>query len=323
MSRRLTVLLAFASPLLVPASPAAAKPPPKPEFELTLKLGKREATLLDRVTVEVKLKNKTRGTVEVPPLRLGDDAITIVLREGDKEFRLRRIHGTWSGENLVPERVSKTKLRSGKSISEKLVPLIAIRPGTYEVRAELRGVERIDEKNPPSSRAVKLVVKSPGEGKALRATLRTSYGIMTAELATDAAYNTCHEFIRHSLDRYYGNGMTFYRIWKGFMIQTGSPDNRGKGWDFSIPAELGGPKHVRGVLSMARKTPLDSANGGFFITHADKPGLDGRYASFGKLVSGLEILDRIASVECGPSPLIQGETTHPKFRIELRTVDVK
>lgn len=103
------------------------------------------------------------------------------------------------------------------------------------------------------------------------------------------------------------NGVIFHRVIPGFMIQGGCPLKNGTGGPgYSIKGEFklnrfdNSLKHTRGVLSMARAGHPDSAGSQFFIMHQDAPHLDGQYASFGKVVSGLEVVDRIASVARGP-----------------------
>ncbi len=102
------------------------------------------------------------------------------------------------------------------------------------------------------------------------------------------------------------DGLTFHRIIPGFMIQGGCPDGTGMGGpghnikgEFSqngIPNDI---KHERGVISMARSAMPDSAGSQFFIMHEDAPHLDGSYAAFGKVISGIEFVDEIAQVKTG------------------------
>ncbi len=127
------------------------------------------------------------------------------------------------------------------------------------------------------------------------------YGVMEAELDWDAAPNTCANFVELVNSGFY-SGLIFHRIIKGFMIQGGWGDLKGKKLSYSIKGEFAsnGVKndllHKRGVLSMARTMFPDSASSQFFIMHKDAPHLDGQYAAFGKLTSGFDVLDKIASV---------------------------
>jgi len=102
------------------------------------------------------------------------------------------------------------------------------------------------------------------------------------------------------------NGLIFHRVIPGFMIQGGDPEGKGTGGPgYRIKGEFLGNnvyndlKHTRGVISMARSGHPDSAGSQFFIMHKDSSHLDGQYAAFGKVLTGLEEVDRIASVSTG------------------------
>ncbi len=102
------------------------------------------------------------------------------------------------------------------------------------------------------------------------------------------------------------DGLIFHRVIPGFMIQGGDPTGTGMGGPgYAIKGEFSGNgfkndlKHTRGVLSMARSMMPNSAGSQFFIMHADAPHLDGQYAAFGKVIEGLEAVDRIASTRTG------------------------
>ena len=102
------------------------------------------------------------------------------------------------------------------------------------------------------------------------------------------------------------DGLTFHRIIKGFMIQGGDPLGNGMGGsDKTIKGEFAmngvdNPlKHTRGVISMARSQMPNSASSQFFIMHEDAPHLDGSYAAFGKVTSGIEVVDEIADTPVG------------------------
>ena len=127
--------------------------------------------------------------------------------------------------------------------------------------------------------------------------------VFRAELYPEVAPNTVNNFISLVRKGFY-DGLTFHRIIPGFMIQGGDPDGTGMGGSKEcIKGEFasnGFPqndlKHTRGVISMARSMNPDSASSQFFIMHQDAPHLDGSYAAFGKVISGLETVDAIANV---------------------------
>ena len=126
---------------------------------------------------------------------------------------------------------------------------------------------------------------------------------MKAELYPEVAPNTVNNFISLVKKGFY-DGLIFHRIISGFMIQGGDPDGTGMGGPgYSIKGEFSyngvdnNLKHSRGVLSMARAQHPDSAGSQFFIMHANAPHLDGQYAAFGKVISGMDVVDEIASVQ--------------------------
>ena len=127
-------------------------------------------------------------------------------------------------------------------------------------------------------------------------------GVMKAELYPEIAPITVQNFIDLASKGFY-NGLIFHRVIPGCMIQGGDPDGIGTGGPgYSIKGEFTANgfrndlKHTRGVLSMARAMDPDSAGSQFFIMHEDYPSLDGQYAAFGKLIEGIEVVDKIASV---------------------------
>ena len=125
-------------------------------------------------------------------------------------------------------------------------------------------------------------------------------GVIKLELYPETAPESVKNFISLANSGFY-DGLIFHRVISGFMIQGGDPDGRGTGGPgYSIKGEFAanGVKndisHVRGVLSMARAQPYDSAGSQFFICHADSTFLDGQYAAFGRVTSGMDVVDRIA-----------------------------
>ena len=126
-----------------------------------------------------------------------------------------------------------------------------------------------------------------------------NYGTIELELDADIAPITVANFAKLVNEGFY-NGLTFHRIIDGFMIQGGDPEGTGMGGsDENIKGEflINGVKntisHVRGTISMARSSSYNSASSQFFIVHKDSTFLDGQYAGFGKVTSGIEIVDKI------------------------------
>ena len=130
-----------------------------------------------------------------------------------------------------------------------------------------------------------------------------SGNVIGLELYPDIAPITVDNFVKLAKEGFY-NGLIFHRVIPGFMIQGGCPDGTGMGGpgyqikgEFAQNGVKNDLKHTRGVISMARAMHPDSAGSQFFIMHADAPHLDGAYAAFGKVISGIEEVDRIAAVE--------------------------
>ena len=127
-------------------------------------------------------------------------------------------------------------------------------------------------------------------------------GVIDIELDEKAAPVTVENFLKLVNSKFY-DGTIFHRVIPGFMIQGGDPQGTGMGgpgWtikgEFSSNGWDNPIKHKRGVISMARAMDPDSAGSQFFIMHADADYLDGQYAAFGRVVKGMDVVDRIAFV---------------------------
>ncbi len=126
--------------------------------------------------------------------------------------------------------------------------------------------------------------------------------IMKAELYPEIAPNTVNNFIS-LINKGFYDGVIFHRVIRGFMLQGGDPQGTGTGGPgYSIKGEFSNNgftnelKHTPGVLSMARTFIPDSAGSQFFIMHQTSPHLDGEYAAFGKVIEGMDIVNKIAEV---------------------------
>ena len=122
------------------------------------------------------------------------------------------------------------------------------------------------------------------------------YGDIVIELYPDVAYNTVANFVTLVKDGFYKDNY-ITRVQKGFVIQGGGT----KQLNYTIKGEFSSNgvendlKHTKGVISMARGNNPDSANGQFFIMLGDSPSLDGNYAAFGKVIEGMDVIDKIAA----------------------------
>ncbi|MEP7072497.1 MAG: peptidylprolyl isomerase [Verrucomicrobiota bacterium] len=135
------------------------------------------------------------------------------------------------------------------------------------------------------------------------AVIKTSEGEMVIELWPDVAPKTVENFKKLSGENFY-DGTAFHRVIKGFMIQGGDPltkDESAQGrWGtggpgYQVKAEFNEKSHRRGVISMARSQDPNSAGSQFFLCHQDSKFLDRQYTTFGQLIKGEEVLDKIAN----------------------------
>jgi peptidyl-prolyl cis-trans isomerase B (cyclophilin B) len=140
------------------------------------------------------------------------------------------------------------------------------------------------------------------------------YGTIALELDADTAPITVTNFIKLANEGFY-DGLTFHRIISGFMIQGGDPQGNGTGGseetikgEFSSNGVENSISHTRGVISMARSSLPNSASSQFFIVHEDSTFLDGQYAAFGHVTSGIEIVDKI----CENTPVTDSNGTVSK-----------
>jgi peptidyl-prolyl cis-trans isomerase B (cyclophilin B) len=140
------------------------------------------------------------------------------------------------------------------------------------------------------------------------AVVKTNMGTMVLEFWADVAPKHVENFKTLAKKGFY-DGTAFHRVIKDFMIQGGDPltkdDAQAARWGtgdpgYKIKAEFNDKKHVRGVLSMARSQDRDSAGSQFFICHGSPSFLDGKYTAFGKLISGDDVLEKIATTETAP-----------------------
>ena len=152
-------------------------------------------------------------------------------------------------------------------------------------------------------------------------------GVIRLELYPDVAPNTVNNFISLANSGFY-DGKIFHRVISGFMIQGGCPNGDGMGGPgYSIRGEFrfngfkNDLKHKRGVISMARAMSPNSAGSQFFIMHEDAPHLDGQYASFGKVIEGMDVVDEIAGTATDFSDRPLDEQVMQTERVDTQGVD--
>lgn len=146
-------------------------------------------------------------------------------------------------------------------------------------------------------------------------------GKIIVELDEKSAPLTVKNFQKLVAQHFY-DGLVFHRVISGFMIQGGDPQGTGMGGsketvkgEFRANGVNNPISHERGVISMARSQFYNSASSQFFICHADAKFLDGQYAAFGKVVEGMDVVDRIASVPTNRAdrPLVEQRISHIVF----------
>lgn len=148
-----------------------------------------------------------------------------------------------------------------------------------------------------------------------------NYGTVEAELYPEIAPNTVNNFISLANSGFY-DGLTFHRIIKDFMIQGGDPKGDGTGGPgYSIKGEFSSNgfenslKHTEGVLSMARSSAPNTAGSQFFIMTSTSSHLDGQYAAFGKVISGMDVVKKIESVSTDAND-------KPKEKVVIKSIKV-
>ena len=156
------------------------------------------------------------------------------------------------------------------------------------------------------------------QNKQYVATMDTTEGKIVLELYPKIAPHHVNSFVFLSREGFYNN-VPFHRVIKGFMIQGGDPTGTGMGGPgYQLKAEFNNLKHTRGVLSAARSQNPNSAGSQFFIMHQDSPHLDNNYTAYGKVLEGMDVVDKIVSLPTGAQdrpvnlPRIKGITIEEK-----------
>jgi peptidylprolyl isomerase len=159
------------------------------------------------------------------------------------------------------------------------------------------------------------------QAKRYTATISTTAGDLQADLLVSDAPNTVNNFVFLAGEGFY-DGVPFHRIISGFMVQTGDPTGTGRGgpgyrFNDELPKAL---EYEKGTLAMANAGP-NTQGSQFFICHADLRGkLPKNYTIFGKVTSGLDVLDKIASTPVRPGP--GGEPSQPTEEVRITSVKI-
>jgi cyclophilin family peptidyl-prolyl cis-trans isomerase len=192
----------------------------------------------------------------------------------------------------------------------------AVPASSNQLALERVEIKRVSLRPIPPPMPIPFSGTSKEELKTFRVRLETSLGSILIELSPDVALEACRNFLKLSKVGLY-DGTTWHRVVPGFVIQGGDLSTRTTSINSeqmskyvkNLQPEFSDVKHVKGTVSMARSDALDSASTSFFICLADEPSLDGKYTAFGKVIEGIEVVDKIAAVQ------LDGEK--PKERVEL------
>jgi peptidyl-prolyl cis-trans isomerase B (cyclophilin B) len=175
--------------------------------------------------------------------------------------------------------------------------------------------------------AVASLLTAPDKGKAPKevAVIETDFGKIVFELLPDVAPKHVANFKKLASSGFY-NGTAFHRVIPGFMIQGGDPNSKGNDrstWGMgqpgqaTVPAEFSKLSHKRGIVSAARRgDDINSATSQFFICVADAPHLDGQYSIFGRVIQGMDVVDKIVNVP-------RDERDNPLNTVVMKKVYIK
>lgn len=158
--------------------------------------------------------------------------------------------------------------------------------------------------------------------KTTYALMKTSMGEIKLELFSADAPKTVNNFIKLSKEKFY-DGVTFHRVIKDFMIQSGDPNSKDGDWSndgmggpgYSFEDEINSRKLVKGVLAMANSGPNTNGSQFFIVTAESTPWLDGKHTAFGQVVSGIDIVQAIENVAVN-------ENDHPLNNVTVETIEI-
>ncbi|WP_434797090.1 peptidylprolyl isomerase [Terrisporobacter vanillatitrophus] len=169
-------------------------------------------------------------------------------------------------------------------------------------------------------------VRTPPKELPIATIVIKNYGTIEAELYPHIAPNTVNNFIYLANSNFY-DGLTFHRVIKNFMIQGGDPNGNGSGGPgYSIKGEFtknkfkNNLKHTEGVLSMARSQNKNSGGSQFFIMTKDSNHLDGQYATFGKVVKGIDIVHEIENTKTGTNDKPEKNVIIESIKVDTKDI---
>jgi peptidyl-prolyl cis-trans isomerase B (cyclophilin B) len=261
---------------------------------------------LNQLKAEINPEKHTRGTVSAVLIPNRPDSA------GTQFFICIVDQPSLDGQYTVFGRVAE-----GILVAQKISEVATDEKGAPIERVEMK---RVTIREKPAPTAEPFTTESVSELAEWRAVLETSMGDITIALAPDKAPEHVRNFLRLASAGVY-DGMSWHRVVKGFVIQTGHVPTRSEPltetqqtYVRNLKAEFNATPHELGTVSMARLAEPDTANTSFFIVTARSQVLDNKYTAFGRVVSGLDVVQKIEGAA------VNGET--PVDRIELRRVRI-
>jgi len=194
----------------------------------------------------------------------------------------------------------KFLIQGGKSEQEADIPKMEEEKAAVETEPEA-----VTEAKEGMTVEEKMAIEAPVWGTLERAknpvvVVETNFGTIELELYWKETPKTAESFL-YLVNKGYYNDLIFHRIVPNFVIQGGDPMGDGTGGPgYNVPFEKADTKHLRGSLGMARSQDPNSGGSQFYICLRDLPNLDGNYVVFGKVVKGMDVVDKIAQVPTGP-----------------------
>lgn len=190
--------------------------------------------------------------------------------------------------------------------------------GPWRDRPNETGVDNLSSTNNLNNMS-----QETAEQSVSKAVLKTSSGDIEIQFSKDKAPATVANFIKLSQSGFY-SGVKFHRVIRDFMIQSGDPLSKGVdtsmygrgGPGYTFPDEINDQKIVRGVIAMANSGPNTNGSQFFIVTASATPWLDGKHTVFGKVISGMEVVNKINNV-------ITGENDVPKTPIVINSIELK
>ena len=260
---------------------------------------------LGRLRFEPNSEKHTRGAVSAVQVPGNRDSA------GNQFFIVVTDQAALDGQYTVFARVA-----DGINVARK----ISTMPATNAVPATRIEIRRVTIREKPAPEPEPFVSESLQELSSYRAVISTSVGDITLELFPDRAPNHVRQFLRLAQSGVY-DGTSFHRVVKGFVAQTGhlptrrEPLNeRQQGFVRNLQPEFNPTPHERGIVSMARLDDPASASSSFFIVLGRSPALDNQYTVFGRVVGGLDVLEKIESAPLnGEAPVTRIEVTSVKL----------